>query len=58
LSNDAGRINKKLAPQEREITAESGRIYDRRVLPYRTTDNRIDGVVVTFLDVTARKHAE
>jgi PAS domain S-box-containing protein len=27
-------------------------------LPYRTADNRIDGVVVTFVDITARKLAE
>jgi len=30
----------------------------RRTLPYRTADNRIDGVVITFVDITARKHAE
>jgi two-component system CheB/CheR fusion protein len=29
-----------------------------RLLPYRTRDNLIDGVVVTFMDITERKRAE
>ncbi|MFX5817321.1 PAS domain-containing protein, partial [Acinetobacter baumannii] len=31
--------------------------YLRRILPYRTSDNRIDGVVITFVDITDRKRA-
>ncbi|MCI0653790.1 MAG: PAS domain S-box protein [Methylococcaceae bacterium] len=34
------------------------RCYLRRVLPYRTAGNRIEGVVVTFVDITQRKMAE
>lgn len=30
---------------------------NRQVLPYRTTDNRIDGIVITFVDIAARKQA-
>jgi two-component system CheB/CheR fusion protein len=26
--------------------------------PYRTVDNRIDGVVITFVDITERLHME
>jgi FtsZ-binding cell division protein ZapB len=44
-------------PHRAEVTSESGRVYARRVLPYRTTDNRIDGIVVTFVDVTDRRRA-
>jgi two-component system CheB/CheR fusion protein len=29
-----------------------------RILPYRTTDNAIDGVVVTFVDITKQRQAE
>lgn len=29
-----------------------------RLIPYRTTDDRIDGVVLTFVDITERKAAE
>ncbi|MCA9608509.1 MAG: PAS domain S-box protein [Myxococcales bacterium] len=32
--------------------------FRRRIRPYRTLDDRIDGVVVTFSDVTPQKHAE
>jgi len=37
---------------EKEATAEDGRQIIIRVLPYRTADNKIDGVVVTFFDTT------
>jgi two-component system CheB/CheR fusion protein len=54
----ARQVLEKLVPLEREVSSDSGKVYIRRVLPYRTTDNRIDGVVVTFVDVTSRKRAE
>ena len=58
LEADVRRVLDKLIPLEREVTAESGRTYQRRVLPYRTSDNRIDGAVVTFVDMTERKRAQ
>ena len=45
-----------LAPIEREIEAQSGAWYIRRILPYRTQDNGVEGVVITFADITERKH--
>lgn len=48
----------KLTPIERPVENEHGRHYLRRVLPYRTQDNRIDGVVITFVDVTERRKAD
>jgi two-component system CheB/CheR fusion protein len=47
-----------LAPAEAEVESDEGRWYLRRMIPYRTEDDRIDGVVVTFTDITARKRAE
>jgi two-component system CheB/CheR fusion protein len=47
-----------LIPVTREIEAENGRWYNCRILPYRTKDNRIEGVVITFVDVTVAKRAE
>src|SRR4029079_14514248 len=35
-----------------------GRFYIVRFLPYRTTDDRIRGAVLTFLDITPRRVAE
>jgi PAS domain S-box-containing protein len=37
---------------------DDNRTYIRRILPYRTSDDRIDGVVVTFTDITERKLGE
>jgi two-component system, chemotaxis family, CheB/CheR fusion protein len=47
-----------LIPRESEVRNEEGRWYMRRILPYRTEDNRIDGVVVTFTEITERRKWE
>ncbi len=44
-------------PIEREIETAAGLFFARRILPYRTADNGVEGVVVTFTDITERKHA-
>ena len=44
---------------EREICNRDGnRWYLARFLPYRTLDNRIEGAVLTFIDITDRRRAE
>jgi two-component system CheB/CheR fusion protein len=43
---------------EREIDAATGRSYAMRALPYRRTENRIEGVVLTFVDITERRRKE
>jgi len=55
LLSDARTVLRTLAPMEREIEAEGGAWYVRRILPYRTQDNGIDGVVITFADITERR---
>ncbi|TIU30441.1 MAG: PAS domain S-box protein, partial [Mesorhizobium sp.] len=57
LITDAETVLKKLAPIEVEVPSDAGRWYLRRMLPYRTRDNRIAGVVVTFSDITDQKRA-
>ncbi|MCI0397069.1 MAG: GAF domain-containing protein, partial [Chloroflexi bacterium] len=47
-----------LVPIEREVYSEDGRWYLTRFLPYRTVEDRIDGVVITFVDVTELKRAQ
>jgi two-component system, chemotaxis family, CheB/CheR fusion protein len=42
-------------PQEREIEARGGEWYMRRILPYRTHAGAIEGVVVTFVDISERR---
>ncbi len=54
---DAKAVLDTLVPVEREVCTEDGVWYLARVQPYRTADNVIDGVVLTFADVTDRVHA-
>ena len=55
LLADARTVLQTHAPLEREIEAHSGAWYGRRILPYRTQDNGVEGVVITFVDVSERK---
>jgi two-component system CheB/CheR fusion protein len=57
LLTDARTVLQTFAPIEREIEARSGAWYVRRVLPYRTQDQRVEGVVITFSDITERRRA-
>ncbi len=54
---DATRVLRNLAVIEAEVAGPTGRWYMRRMLPYRTLDDRIAGVVITFLDMTDSKKA-
>jgi two-component system CheB/CheR fusion protein len=58
LGTDAQAVLNRLIPVEREVQDETGRWYLTRVLPYRSTEDRIEGVVITFIDIDARKTAE
>jgi two-component system CheB/CheR fusion protein len=46
-----------LRPVERDVTRQDGRRYLMRILPYRSVEDRIDGVVVTFIDVSDLRDA-
>ncbi|MBN1236942.1 MAG: response regulator [Gammaproteobacteria bacterium] len=53
LLGDARAVLENLQPRERQIRSTDGtHFFQRRILPYRTGDDRIEGVVVTFADVT------
>lgn len=56
LLSDAERVLERLAPIEREVRSGDGQLFVRKVLPCRTGDNRIQGVVITFADAS-RRHA-
>jgi len=55
LLRDAEAVLKKLTTIDAEVPSDTGRWYLRRMLPYRTRDNHIAGVVITFNDITERK---
>jgi signal transduction histidine kinase/ActR/RegA family two-component response regulator len=44
-----------LTTQEREVEGRDGHWYSVRIRPYRTADNKIDGAVISFIDVDATK---
>ncbi|PZW40807.1 two-component system CheB/CheR fusion protein [Humitalea rosea] len=56
LLTDARIVLTSHTPLEREIETEGGAWYVRRILPYRTHDNGIEGVVITFADITERRN--
>jgi two-component system CheB/CheR fusion protein len=58
LIKDARTVLSDLAPIRREIHSRNDRWFDVRLRPYRTVDDKIDGVVVTFVDVTDRRQME
>ncbi len=58
LVEDARAVLANLAPIRREIRSRGGRWYDMRFRPYRTIDNKVDGVVITFVDITERRQME
>jgi two-component system, chemotaxis family, CheB/CheR fusion protein len=58
LVTDARGVIANLTPVRREVRSRKGRWYDLRMRPYRTVDDKIDGVVITFVDVTERKLME
>ncbi|WP_027578680.1 CheR family methyltransferase [Bradyrhizobium sp. Ai1a-2] len=59
LYDEVRRVLRTLASAERELSApDSGTRYIVRILPYRSIDNFIAGVVITFIDVTAITRAE
>jgi len=58
LMHDADLVLHTCIPRERELTLPGGRHYLVRFFPYRDSDGSIDGVVLTFVDLTDRKEME
>lgn len=52
LVKDAEQVLQALVPLTREVRARAGRWYLMRILPYRTEEYTIRGVVITFVDIT------
>jgi two-component system, chemotaxis family, CheB/CheR fusion protein len=58
LGDDARTVLERLVPVEREVGQPDGSWYLARLMPYRTSDDRIAGVVFTFIDISERKRSE
>lgn len=57
LATDVQEVMRSLIYHQEEVATHDGRWYVVRIIPYRTQDNRIDGVVITFSDNTASRKA-
>jgi two-component system CheB/CheR fusion protein len=58
LAADADKVLETLENIEKEVPTRSGQWYNVRIHPYRTTSNVIDGLVLTFSEVTTQKLAQ
>lgn len=58
MNTDARKVLDTLVPIVKEIKTSSGTWYSVRIMSYRTYDDRIDGLVITFTDITKAKDLE
>ncbi len=58
LLSDADSVLRRLEPSEKEVSGPNGSWYDVRIRPYRTDGNAVEGLVLTFVDITETKRAE
>jgi PAS domain S-box-containing protein len=58
LGSDVQGVLTTLIYRERQVKTHDDRWYRVRIMPYRTQDNVIDGVVITFIDITEIKQLE
>lgn len=54
---DARLVFETLVPKEVEVQIKTGQWYLMRIRPYRTTENAIEGVVMTFTNISEQKQA-
>ncbi|MDF1570146.1 MAG: chemotaxis protein CheB [Bacteroidales bacterium] len=58
LPEDAREVLRTLIFMEKQIPTKDGRWFSIRIMPYRTLDDRIDGLVITFIDISELKLVE
>jgi two-component system, chemotaxis family, CheB/CheR fusion protein len=58
LSDDSREVLRKLGAMEKPIRTSEGSWFSARIMPYRTMDDRIDGVVISYWDITTAKELE
>jgi len=58
LSEDVRKVQRTLVTFEKQVMARNGSWFNAHILPYHTLENKIDGVVVTFVNITKSKELE
>jgi len=58
MLEDAQEVLRTLVFSEKQISTGDGRWFTVRIMPYRTLENKIDGVVMTLSEITTAKTLE
>jgi len=58
MIENARTVLRTLVPIEAEVAGDENTWYQSKIMPYRTVDNRIDGVVILFDNITSRRGVE
>lgn len=58
LAADAQKVLRSLVTIEKDLPTHDGRWFAMRLMPYHTTEDRINGVVITFIDISVAKKLE
>lgn len=58
LTEDVGEVLRTLNTVEKQVKSYNGCWFNARILPYRTLEDKIDGVVITFVNITEAKELE
>jgi len=58
MYNDAKEVLRTLVFTEKTIGTDEGLYYTIRIMPYRTSEDKIEGLVITFIDITKAKQLE
>jgi two-component system CheB/CheR fusion protein len=58
IDEDAREVLRTLIFKEKDVTTKDNRWFKVKIMPYRTLDDRIDGLVITFIDNTTAKRLE
>jgi signal transduction histidine kinase len=56
LDHQIAEVIDTMATRESEVQDREGRWYRMQIRPYRTTDNKIDGAILSLVDIDALKH--
>ena len=58
LEEDIREVLRTLITVEKQVMSRNGNWFNARILPYRTLEDKIDGVVITFVNITKSKELE
>jgi two-component system CheB/CheR fusion protein len=58
LMDDIQKVVQRVIYKENEIQTEDGQWYQVKIMPYKTSENVIDGAVITLTDISHRKNIQ